>query len=231
VTWAMPATAEPTAGDKANIKTRIATKLGVDESVGMRNFDVQFVAARRRRKLLVAGTWTVSFNIVTDISSSSAQSIAAVAGLDDPVFQGEVQASIPAISSFEPAQGVIQTRKPSPEPSPRPSPVPTPAPTPEPTPEPSPSPTAVCSDGHKFVAESHACAPCPGGRHAMHNLTPPWTTECTVCQAGEYAGAISSTCQVDSLSVLCHDVMTSWLTTPLCLSNTAAGVCGGEDVG
>jgi hypothetical protein len=159
----MQATAEPNATDKSNIKTRIAIKLGVDESAGMKNFDVGFAAARRRRQLLVAGTWTVSFDFVTDTSNSAA-SVSAVAGLDDPDFQVEVKASVPSIASFYTAQGVIQTRKPSAAPS--------------------PFPTAVCSSGYKFVAESHACESCSGGRHAIQNSIPPWTTECTVCQAG-----------------------------------------------
>ena len=59
----MGASAAPSDGEKATLKTEISTQLGVDPTSGMKNFAVTSQTVRRgllnaRRKLL-AETWTV----------------------------------------------------------------------------------------------------------------------------------------------------------------------------
>ena len=132
VLWAMAASAPPTDGDKATLKSKIATQLEIDPTTGMKNFNVASQTARRLapgRRALLAETWTVTFDIVSTTGSAAAESASAVEALEDATFEAAVKTDISSIDSFEAPVAVVQTRHPSPQPSPQPSAQPVPAPT------------------------------------------------------------------------------------------------------
>jgi hypothetical protein len=121
VTWVIDAAAPPTDADKANLKTKIAGQLGVDEDTGMKNFAVASQAARRlatstnkhvRDRRLTPAVWTVGFDIVSTADAAAGAAASAVTSLGDAAFEAAVVSEIPSVESFTPPVKLAErTRK------------------------------------------------------------------------------------------------------------------------
>jgi hypothetical protein len=126
VSLTLSATSAPTTGDKSSLLTSIATQLSVSES-SITNFDVTYTAARR---LLLSGTWSVSFNVAVSLASTSSTSATdfesfVQSSLSDSSFQTSVMTSIASITSFDSISTLTYTRTPSMQPTYGPTMVPT----------------------------------------------------------------------------------------------------------
>ena len=171
--WRMQASGSPSVEDMSALRTTIAARLSIPEATGMKNFDVGFEEADRRR-LLVGGTWVVTFDIITDIYSAADTTTSAVARLQNATFQTELQTEIPGIESFEVASAFVRTRNPSEAPT--------------------PAPTVTCKSGTYLDEDSGLCTDCEVGKYAV-NDNPPWARECTPCAAGRHQNSTgASTC-------------------------------------
>ena len=128
------ASAAPSESDKASLKETIASSAGVAEQ-DIKNFAVTYSSARRYhlRRLLATVTWTISFDVVVSLASTtstnSADFAASVgASLADPSFAAALGSALSTPVTVDTVLSSVRTREPTMEPSDAAVPAPTPLP-------------------------------------------------------------------------------------------------------